>query len=91
MIELPAGDLAKATTHEPNTEFPAEVQLRLIWRVDGRVRIRSMRITAAEFFGHGGIGAPLSGDAVIQHIERMRRKGAPEIPAPEPRKAHGKR
>jgi hypothetical protein len=76
-IEIPAGDLANATTHEPDLSFPSEIQLRLVWKKDGRAFVRTMRITADEFFGRGGIGAPISGDAIVQHIERMRKKGAP--------------
>lgn len=90
-IEIPAGDLAKATTHEPDISFPQEVQLRLIWRIDGRVRIRSLRITAAEFFGHGAHGAPLSGESIIQRIEIMRRRGPPAVPTHDPRRPSGKR
>lgn len=76
-VEIPAGDLAKATTHEPDVSFPQEVQLRLVWKVDGRAYVRTMRITSDEFFGHGAYGAPISGDAIVQHIERMRKKGPP--------------
>jgi hypothetical protein len=75
--EIPAGDLANATTHEPDLSFPAEVQLRLVWKVNGRAFVRTMRITADEFFGRGASGAPISGDAIVQHIERMRKKGPP--------------
>lgn len=90
-IEIPAGDLAHAKTHEPNTEYPDEVQLRLVWRIDGRVRIRSVRITAAEFFGRGSHGAPISGDGLVQRIEIMRKRGPPEVPDHDSRRPRGKR
>jgi hypothetical protein len=80
MIDQPEGDLARTKTHEPNSDFPDEVQLRLVWIVNGSPRIRSVKITAEQFFGRGG--APLTGDAIIAHIERMRRKGPPEVQYP---------
>ena len=77
MIDQPEGDLARTKTHEPNSDFPDEVQLRLVWIVNGSPRIRSVKITAKEFFGRDG--APLTGDAIIGHIERMRRAGPPQF------------
>lgn len=87
-IEIPAGDLAHTKNHEPNTQYPDEVQLRLVWKIEGRAFVRTVRITAAEFFGRGG--APLSGEAIIQRIEILRRRGPPEAP-PDTRKQRGKR
>jgi len=80
-IDMPAGDLARAVSHDPNEGFPARVELRVVWRGSaGEALERTMEISADQFFGRGAFGAPLSGDYVIQAIERMRRQGAPTIP-----------
>lgn len=54
-------------------QFPDYVEIRLVW---GN-KARGHKISADQFFGRGGIGAPLSGDAIIQHINRLRRMGKP--------------
>ena len=74
MTRKPQGDLERAPCIEPDTEFPDYVEMRLVWGDVGR----SHMIRSDEFFGHGGYGAPMSGDLVIRHIERMRKKGAPK-------------
>jgi hypothetical protein len=78
MPDIPDSDLYRTKTHEPNTDFPEVVELRLVWNIAGKRRIRVMKITADEFFGHGSCGAPISPDSLVHHIERMRRKGPPE-------------
>lgn len=67
------GDLSRAPSIEPNAEFPDYVEVRLVW---GK-KVRSHLIRADEFFGWGAYGAPMSGDVIIMHIDRMRRQGAP--------------
>lgn len=78
-IDLPQGDLANAITHEPDQSYPDVVELRLVWNVDGRQMVRSHEISAAEFFGRGGHGAPLPGEALLSAIERLRRQGPPDV------------
>lgn len=80
-IEIPQGDLARTVSHEPDQEFPDRVELRVIWNdPSGLPRDRVMTISADQFFGHGAFGAPMSGDYLVQTIERMRRQGAPTVP-----------
>ena len=74
MTRKPQGDLERAPCIEPDTEFPDYVEIRLVWGDVGR----SHMIRADEFFGWEGHGAPMSGDMIIQHIDRMRRRGAPK-------------
>jgi len=74
MPRQPQGDLDRAPCIEPDTEFPDYVEIRLVWGPNSRSHI----IRADEFFGWVGYGAPMSGDAVIRHIERLRRLGAPK-------------
>jgi len=68
------GDLDRAPSLEPDTKFPDYVEIRLVWGPNSR----SHMIGADEFFGMSGHGAPMSGDTVIRHIDRMRRLGAPK-------------
>jgi len=77
-IDLPQGDLARAVSHDPDHDFPDVVELRVIWNTrGGESRERTIQISADQFFGRGGFGAPMSGDYVVQTIERLRRQGAP--------------
>ncbi len=75
------GDLDRIPSVEPDTQFPDRVEIRLVWGT----KYRAHHIGADEFFGNSGYGAPLSGDVVIRHIDRMRRLGAPpdEVQAPK--------
>lgn len=38
-----------------------------------RGKRRSVEISADQFFGRGGYGAPISGERLIQMIEKLRR------------------
>jgi hypothetical protein len=77
-VEIPQGDLARTTVHEPNSDYPDKLRIQLIWIVKGRRFVRSIEIPAGQFFGRGTYGAPLGGGDLIQYIEIMRRKGRPE-------------
>jgi hypothetical protein len=68
------GDLARTTSIEPNSDFPDYVSIRLVW---GR-KAREVKISADQYFGRGVHGAPMPAEAFVQHIERLRRMGAPE-------------
>ena len=70
----PQCDLDRAPCIEPDTDFPDYVEIRLVWGATAR----SQLIRSDEFFGYGGHGAPMTGDLVIRHIERMRKMGAPK-------------
>lgn len=79
-IANPVSDLARSTQHEQSFAWPESVKIQLKWRdKNGRPIIRSHEIHADEFFGHGNSGAPMSGEAIIQYIERMRRAGPPKV------------
>lgn len=81
MADMPVSDLARAKQHEPNQEWPETVKVQLYWWVDGRPRIRTILISADEFFGLGEYGAPIDGSSLIGRIENMRRAGPPPAPA----------
>ena len=76
----PVSDLARSRQHEQDFTWPESIKLQIKW-IDklGRPIIRSHEISANEFFGHAGFGAPLSGDQIISYIERMRRAGPPKV------------
>lgn len=76
--EIPQGDLSRATTHEPDMSYPDSVEIRLVWFDDKADAVRIQKITADEFFGRGSYGAPIPAEAIVQHIERMRREGPPK-------------
>lgn len=69
----------RSKQHEPDHSYPQEVQLRLVWTVNGHARIRTSSISADEFFGVGGSGAPIEGIAILNRIEQMRRAGPPIV------------
>ena len=73
MTKQNQGDLDRAPCIEPDTAFPDYVEVRLVWGANSR----SHMIRSDEFFGHG-YGAPMSGDLLIHHIDRMRKLGAPK-------------
>jgi hypothetical protein len=76
----PQGDLDRAPCIEPDTGFPDYVEIRLVWASnrDSSATARSYLVKADEFFGWGGHGAPMSGDLIIRHIDRLRRLGSPK-------------
>jgi len=76
-IEITQSDLSRAPSLEPDDGYPDRVEIRLVWKVEGQNRIRSQEISAAQFFGRGQYGAPMPAEAILQHIERMRRQGPP--------------
>jgi len=70
---------ARSQQHEPDHSYTEVVQLRLHWNVDGHLRVRTATISADEFFGRGGVGAPIEGIAILNRIEQMRRAGPPVV------------
>lgn len=70
------GDLARAIVHEPSDEWPDYIEIRAYWGPPNgkhRGRHKSTLISADEFFGRGGYGAPMTGDQLINRIERLRK------------------
>ena len=76
----PVSDLARSHQHDASRDWPESVKIQILWRDKlGRPAVRSEVITANQFFGENGYGAPMSGDALIGYIERMRRAGPPKV------------
>jgi hypothetical protein len=72
---LQFGDLARCKTHESDETFPALLEVVAYFGDGGRNgKRRSFQITADEFFGRGGYGAPISGDQIINAINHLRKK-----------------
>ena len=79
-ITMPVSDLDRAKRQESDQSWPESVKIQLLWRDSaGRPQIATHVISSDQFFGNGAYGAPLSGEALIQTIERMRRAGPPKI------------
>ena len=74
-IHMPAGDLARAITHEANDDYPTIIEIVAYWGNGRKGKRRSIEIPADEFFGRGSHGAPITGDRLIGMIERLRRQG----------------
>ena len=73
MIDFPKGDLARTITHERESDWPCLVEIVAYFGKEGRKgKRRSITISADEFFGRT-TGAPISGDALIGMIDRLRR------------------
>jgi hypothetical protein len=79
-IDGPVSDTSRAIQHDPDQTWPTSVVLQVTWHIDGMNRIRTAVIDADAFFGHGGHGAPMPGESLINTIERMRREGPPPLP-----------
>lgn len=72
-VEIPKSDLSRSPSAEPDMDYPDFVEVRLVW---GK-QARTYQISANEFFGRSGYGAPLPAEALVQHINRLRRLGRP--------------
>ena len=68
------GDLSRCVTHEANDDWPITLEIVAYWRQDRRGKRRSIEISADEFFGRKGYGAPMSGEALIMKINQLRRR-----------------
>lgn len=72
-ITIPAGDLARAITHEADESWPTMIEVVAYWGEGRKGKRRSIEIAADQFFGRGQYGAPISGDQLIGMVERLRR------------------
>lgn len=72
---LPAGDLARCVTHEADDGWPSIIEIVAYWGEGRKGRRRSISISANEFFGRGGYGAPMSGDRLLMMINELRKRG----------------
>ena len=69
----PISDLARTITHERPENWPTTIEIVAYYGKEGRKgKRRSITISADEFFGRT-TGAPISGDALIGMIDRLRR------------------
>jgi hypothetical protein len=73
-IHYPAGDLARTVNHEANDEWPTRIEIVAHWDRKGKRKSASFEISADAFFGRNGNNAPMSGDALIQMIDNLRRQ-----------------
>lgn len=71
--QMPAGDLARTTSHDPNDEWPTTLEI-VAYFGEGRRKRRSVEIDADQFFGRGQFGAPMSGEQLIGMVDRLRRQ-----------------
>ena len=69
----PSGDLSRCITHEANDDWPVSLEIVAYWRADRRGKRRSIVISADEFFGRNGHGAPMSGEALVNKVNQLRR------------------
>lgn len=68
------GDLTKTKTIESNEDWPSLIEIVAYFGKEGRKgKRRSVEISADQFFGRKGFGAPMSGDQLIQKINQLRR------------------
>lgn len=83
-IEIPAGDLARVKSIEPDRAWPTLVQIVVAWKLEnGQIVHRTQTILADEFYGRGGYGAPMPAEAFVGALETLRRMGPPEQPKPK--------
>src|SRR5574343_1154749 len=76
---MTASDTSRAIQHDPDRRWPDRVRIELVWYIDGAAHVQAMAITAEEFFGLNGVGAPMEGSALIGRIENLRRQGPPSL------------
>jgi len=82
-IDIQKSDTERSIQHDPNMDWPESVHIQLCWRGNnGSILTSTESISADQFFGRGAYGAPLSGEYLIQAIERMRRAGPPRKTIP---------
>lgn len=68
--EMPVSDLSRIRSSERDQSWPDSLQIVATF---GKTR-KWLDITRDQFFGLGAHGAPLSGEALISAIDRLRLK-----------------
>lgn len=71
----PAGDLARCKTIESDDSWPTMIEVVAYWGDGRKGRRRSVEIPADQFFGRGTYGAPVSGEHLINLVDKLRRDG----------------
>ena len=76
MVSNAQGDLARVKCHEASDEWPMCVQVVAYWpdRNGNKGRRKFIEIPADQFFGRGEYGAPISGERLIQMVDKLRRE-----------------
>lgn len=79
-ISLPGGnrlegDLARCVTTEANDDWPSLLEIVAYFSNDGsrKGKRRSVTISADQFFGRNGHGAPMTAEQLFQIIDRLRK------------------
>jgi hypothetical protein len=68
------GDLARCVTYEADDSWPTMIEIVAYFGKEGRKgKRRSVEISADQFFGRAGFGAPMTGEQIINMVERLRR------------------
>ncbi len=72
-MQQPGGDLARCVTSEPDDSWPTMLEIVAYWGEGRKGKRRSIKVSADQFFGRGGYGAPITGEQLINMIERLRK------------------
>lgn len=67
------GDLARCVTHEANDAWPTMLEVVAYWGDGRKGKRRSVSISADQFFGRKGYGAPMSGDEILRMVDQLRK------------------
>lgn len=74
-MSISQGDLARVVNHNANDDWPTVFELVAYFGGAGRKgKRRSVTITADQYFGRGQYNAPMTGDQMLQIIEKLRRQ-----------------
>ncbi len=68
-----AGDLSRVKSEEMSDEWPTSIEMVAYYGKDRKGKRKSVIISADQFFGRGGYGAPISADQLILIINRLRK------------------
>ncbi len=73
----PSGDLARCVTQEADDTWPTLIEIVAYFGPKGQPRKGrrvSVEISPDEFYGRKGFHAPMSGEALLHKVDRLRRK-----------------
>lgn len=71
---MPSGDLSRCVVHEADDSWPVTLEI-VAYFGEQRKRRRSIEISADQFWGRNGYGAPMTGEQLFSMIERLRKSG----------------
>lgn len=67
------GELARVINHDSNDDWPHLIEIVAYWGDGRKGKRRSLTISADEFFGRAGHGAPMTADQLYMMINKLRR------------------